>query len=127
MVYTNLTSLLRHCDSGYLTFLICHEIPGNTSLKGFLALLLKILILGLHHVILGGHSSSAGGDITHLICHVIPKDHLLEGSPNFLKGSSSLYVTTLPSLVTKGIVVKSNMTSLMKPQRKSQTCHLWCL
>ena len=53
----------------------------------------------------GGHLSSTSGDIKYLICHVTSQNHVFEGSCNFLSGSFSWYVTTLPSLVAIGIVV----------------------
>ena len=54
---------------------------------------------------LGGYWSSAKGDTNYLICHVMLQNHVNEGSCNLLSGSSSCYVTTLPSLVVIGIVV----------------------
>ena len=53
----------------------------------------------------GGHWSSASGDIEYLKCHVILQNDVIEGSSNFMSGSSSWYVTTLPSLVSIGILV----------------------
>ena len=50
----------------------------------------------------GGHSEN---DIKHFICHVILQNHVIEGSCNFMNGSSSMYVTILPSLLAIGIVV----------------------
>ena len=38
-------------------------------------------------------------DITDSIYHVTTQDHAIEGSCNFVSGSSSLCITTLPSLV----------------------------
>ena len=37
--------------------------------------------------------------------HVTLQNYVIEGSGNFMGGSSTWYVTTLPSLVTIGIVV----------------------
>ena len=57
-----------------------------------------------HHAMVGGQSSSTR-DITDPTYHVTSQDHVIEGSRNFVSETSSLYVTTLPSLVTIGIVV----------------------
>ena len=46
--------------------------------------------------------SSANGDIRYLICHVISQKHVIEESSDIVNGSSSWYVTTLPSLVVVG-------------------------
>ena len=43
-------------------------------------------------------------DITHLICHTTLQDHVSKSS-DFMEGSSSLNVTTLPGLVAIGIAV----------------------
>ena len=53
----------------------------------------------------GGHGSSANGDIKYLTRHVTLQIDLVEGSSNFMSGSSSRYITTLPSLVVMGVVV----------------------
>ena len=41
----------------------------------------------------------------YLICHVTSQDHLIEGSFEFMGGSSLWYVTTLKNLVAIGIVI----------------------
>ena len=46
----------------------------------------------------------ASGDMKYFICHVIPQNHVIEGSWNFMSGSSSLYIPSLLSLVVVGIV-----------------------
>ena len=53
----------------------------------------------------GGHWANTSGDRKYLICHVTSQNQVIEGSSNFLSGSPSWYVTTLPSLVVIGIVV----------------------
>ena len=58
-----------------------------------------------HHLAMfGGHWSSASGDVKYLTCHVTLQNYVIEGSVNFVSGSSSWYITTLPSLVATGIV-----------------------
>ena len=51
-----------------------------------------------------GHWSSASGDIDCLIRYMSSKNHVTKGSRNFITGSSSWYVTKLPSLVAIGTV-----------------------
>ena len=59
-----------------------------------------------HHLaIFGVHWSSASGDIKCLTCHVTLQNHVIEGSSNFLSGSSFLYMITMPSFVAICIVV----------------------
>ena len=59
-----------------------------------------------HHLVMfGGYCSIAIGYIKYLICHVTLQNYLIEGSSNFMSGNSSWYVTTLPSLVSIGILV----------------------
>ena len=53
----------------------------------------------------GGHWFSTSGDRKHLTCHLTLQNHVIEGSSNPMKVSSSWYITTLPSLVAVGIVV----------------------
>ena len=53
----------------------------------------------------GYHGSSASGAIIRLVCHVISWDHLIEGSCEFMAGSTWHYFTTLISLMTIGIAI----------------------
>ena len=55
--------------------------------------------------IFGGNLLSASGDIKYSICHVTSQNYVIEGSSNFMSGSSSWYVTTLTRLVAIGIVL----------------------
>ena len=41
----------------------------------------------------------------YLICQMTSNDHMIEGSHDIMVGSSSLYVTTQPSLENIGIEV----------------------
>ena len=60
-----------------------------------------------HHLAMfGEHCSNASGNIKYLTFHVTLQNHVIEGSTNFMSGSSSWYITTLPSLVVIGIVVR---------------------
>ena len=52
-----------------------------------------------------GHWFSVRGDITHLICYGTSQNRVVAGSCDFMSGSSSLFVATLPSLVAIESVV----------------------
>ena len=45
------------------------------------------------------------GDITYAVSHGISQDRMTEGSYDVMRGSSSLYVTTLINLVTISISI----------------------
>ena len=53
----------------------------------------------------GGQWSIANRDVKYLIYHVTSQKYVTEGSSNFMAGSSSWYVATLPTLVAIGIAV----------------------
>ena len=53
----------------------------------------------------GDHRPSGSRDITDLVFHVTLQDHVIKGPCDFMDRSSSLYIPTLPSLVTINIVV----------------------
>ena len=92
----------------------------------------------------GGDWSSASADTKYLICKVISQNHVNEVSSNFMSGSSSWYVTILPSLMSIGIVLveicmyfvtlssktmglKGQLTiTIGAPQIKSSQCQVWC-
>ena len=42
---------------------------------------------------------------TYVTLHATSQNHMIEGSNKFMSGSSSWYVTTLPSLIAIGIVL----------------------
>ena len=71
-----------------------------------------------HHLAMfGDHWSSASGNIKYLIFHVTSQNHLIEGSCKFMNETSLLYVTTMPSLVTIGIVVISLVRDVVRPRK----------
>ena len=71
-----------------------------------------------HHLAMfGNHGSSASGNIKYLIFHVNSQNHLIEGSCKFMNETSLLYVTTMPSLVTIGIVVISLVRDVVRPRK----------
>ena len=95
-----------------------------------------------HFAMFGGHWSSANGDVKYLICHVTSQNHVIGGSSNFMSWTSSWYVTNLPSLAARGIVViemflvshvikqddviTSQVTIMIEtPQCKSPPCQVW--
>ena len=52
-----------------------------------------------HPAMFSGHWSSTSGDIKYLIREVTSQKHVIEGSSNFMSGSSLWYVNTLPNWV----------------------------
>ena len=59
-----------------------------------------------HLVMLGGHWSSASEDVKYITCHMtLLRNLVIEGSSNFMSGSSSWYITHLAKLVARGVVV----------------------
>ena len=85
----------KHCGSGG-TFLICHVTSRDHVFK-------ELRVESPDSKSLPYHWSSASGDMTNLICYVTSQDHVIEGSCDFMSGSSSLHVTILPSLMVMGI------------------------
>ena len=65
----------------------------------------KHLTVSHHLAIFGSHCSGGNIGITYLLFHVNPKDHLNKESRDFRIGSSSVYVTSLPSLVTIDTII----------------------
>ena len=58
-----------------------------------------------HHLAMfSSYWSSVGGEKIYLICNMTSQKYMIEGRSNFMTGSSSWYVATLPSLVVIGIV-----------------------
>lgn len=53
----------------------------------------------------GGYWSSLNGEIAYLNFQATLKDHVIKGSCNSMRGSSSLYVINLPRLIVLGIVL----------------------
>ena len=58
-----------------------------------------------HDAWFGVSGSSTNGNVMHAIYPVTSKDYLIDGSCEFIDGSSSQYVTTLTSFVAIGIVI----------------------
>ena len=52
-----------------------------------------------HLPMFDGHWSSASEDIRYLLCHVASTKRVLEGSSNFMSGSSSWNIITLVGTV----------------------------
>ena len=79
----------------------------------------KLLTMSHNPAFLGGHWSNTSRHIRYLMRHVTPQNHVIERPSNFMRGSSSCYVTTLPSLVAIGIAMRlfnvSNLFRLVTP------------
>ena len=88
-----------------IIFWICYATSLDFLNKRLCDLMSGSLSWQVTNLLFGGHWSSASWDVAYLICYVTWKKHRIQGSYNFMSGSSSLYVTTLPSLVDIGIVV----------------------
>ena len=64
----------------------------------------KPLMMSHNIAIIDGNMFSSSGDMKFLISHVTSQNHVIEGSSKF-PGSSSWYVTILPSQVVIGVVI----------------------
>ena len=64
----------------------------------------KLLMVTYDNATISDHWSNAGVDI-YLTSHVTSSNQVMEELCNFMSGSSSLYLNTLPSLIDIGIVV----------------------
>ena len=60
----------------------------NTCLRGYVNFLLKTRHNESHFAMFDGHWSGASRD-NYLTCHVSLQNHVIEGSRNFMSGSSS--------------------------------------
>ena len=65
----------------------------------------KLLMVSYHFPMFGGDWSSAKVDLKYLICHVTSQNDVIDRSSNFMSGSSTWYIITLPCLVVTGNVV----------------------
>ena len=61
--------------------------------------------MSYHPAKFGSHSHFGGEVIMNLVCHVIFQDHVIKVLCDFMGGSLSWYITTLPSLVAIDTVV----------------------
>ena len=52
-----------------------------------------------------GHGLCGSSDTTAKIAYVTLKDHLIKVSGDFIEGSSSLYIPTMPWLIARDIVL----------------------
>ena len=77
-------------------------------LKSYVNSCAEALSLGNHLVMF-----SASGNMKNLFCHLTSEIYVMEGSCSFISGSSSLYVTTLLSLLAPDIVVVEIYTFLV--------------
>ena len=63
---------------------------------------LKLLTVSHHLAKSGSYRPCCRIDIRELIFHVTLREHVIKGLCEFMKGSSSLHIPTLPSLVATG-------------------------
>ena len=83
----------------------------------------KPLLVSHHFAMFGDHWSSGNEDKKYLICHVTSQNHLIEGRCNLISGSSSKYVTTLPSLVAINIaLVRGHVTRNLQIKQQKNLC-----
>ena len=85
-------------------------------LEGCMTFSVEALIVTYHLAKFNGHILFCSEDITNLVWHVTLQDHLIKGSCDFMKGSPSLYVTILPSLVTIGDNIFKLSCDLVRPR-----------
>ena len=97
----------KHCDSGDITFLICHVTSREHMFK-WLYEFIKPLTMGQHLAKFGGHWSNASGDIKYLICHVTSQKQATEAQNNLKL--FMVYVTNFPRLVATAIAVVFNLS-----------------
>ena len=65
----------------------------------------ELVTVSHHIVMLNVYWSGASGGIKYLKCHANLQNHVIERSSNFMSGSSSSYITTLPSLLVIAIAL----------------------
>ena len=65
----------------------------------------KLLNVCNHPASFSGQCHCGNGDIMYSVCHVTLKNYVIKGSYDFMEGSSSSHVATLPGLVAIGIVI----------------------
>ena len=61
--------------------------------------------MSYHLAKFGGHRHCCSRDITGLMLHVTLQNHVIKGLYEFMEGSFSLYISTLPNLVATGTVL----------------------
>ena len=95
----------RHCGNGGKKFLICHMFSNDHVFKGLPDLKGKPIIVSHQIATFTSRRPGGGSYIIYLICRVTFQYHLINGSLNFMDGSYSLCLTTMPGLMTIVIVV----------------------
>ena len=77
-------------------FLIYHKWPSVRNCG------LKLLTVSHHLAKFGSYRPCCRIDIRELIFHMTLREHAIKGLCEFMKGSSSLHIPTLPSLAATG-------------------------
>ena len=95
----------KHCDIADIMFLFVAWPLMNRCLKGYVNLWVDTSHSQLSRCHVWRSWSGASENMTHSICHLTSKHHVMKGSITSKSDSSSWYVTTLQILVAIGIVV----------------------
>ena len=93
------------CKGGYNVINLSRELTRPPHWEIMLIFSWELLVECHHPDKSGDHWPSASGDIKYLTFHVTLQKHVVQGSYTFMSGSSSFYITTVPSLVVIGIVI----------------------
>ena len=104
--YADMSRDHKHCDGADIVFLVCYVTFREHMFKGLFGFIEWKPVTLSHHLAMFVDRWSSGSEYTkYLTCHMTLQNHVIEGSSNFMSGSSSLYITTLPSLLAIGIIV----------------------
>ena len=104
----NVTNLLGLVVIGIVVvemFLIYHVASCDHVFRRFCNCGWKLLIVSYHLAKLVDHRPGCSRDITDLIFHVTLQDHVIKELCEFMEGSSSLHIPTLPSLAATRIMI----------------------
>ena len=102
----------RSCRIANETFLFSQLPLFDQVIKGYItfcvgAPYLKVwepLTLSPHCAKFDDYRPCGNGDVTFLFCLVTSRDHMIKGTCDFLNGSSSTKVATVPSLMLAGLI-----------------------
>ena len=86
-------------------FLIYHVTSRDNLFKGLCFMCVILVIISHHLAKFCGLRPCSSRDITGLIFHVTLQDHMAIELCDFMKGSSSLHISTMSSLVVAGIAM----------------------
>ena len=96
----------KHCDGGDIFFYLSIDLSWTHVKRIAWIDGCDPVTVSQHLVMLGGHWSSVSEDVKYITCHMtLLRNFVIEGSSNFMSGSSSWYITHLAKLVATGVVV----------------------